>query len=71
MQGIVLLGMVELCECCDNLIPSESCKFCILDVFSSHQINVGSVGGASVLSNLSALIYAGYIYQINCCLTCI
>lgn len=48
MQGIVVLGMVELCECCDNMIPCGSCKFCILDVFSSHQFDVVSVGGASV-----------------------
>jgi len=55
---------------CDNLIAEGSCKFCILDVFSSHQFDVVPVGGALVKSNMSAL-YTGCIYQINFCLTCI
>jgi hypothetical protein len=48
---------------CDNLIPEGSCKFCILDVFSSHQFDVVPVGGASVKSNMSALIYTGCIIK--------
>lgn len=56
---------------CDNLIPGRSCKFCILDVFSSHQFGLVSVGGASVKVTWSVLIYTGCIIKATFVLTCI